>query len=226
MSGAGFGAIAPALELHGVRLDDDARERIERYVALLEHWNRAINLVGARDAPALWQRHILDCLMLESVPRPEHLRRWLDVGSGAGLPGVLLAIVHPHWDVTAVESVARKATFLQEAARTLDLRNLAVLRADVDHLAAAPGFRRFDALVARAFGSLERLLALGGVLLRPGGELWAMKGRRWREEADRLPAALLTLYDADPRVHAYRLDAGGAGVVLVYRRHGPAPTGA
>lgn len=218
---AGFAAIAPVLAAHGIRLDPAAQARIERYAALLAHWNRRVNLVGTRDEAALWHRHILDCLMLEALPRDPALRRWLDAGSGGGLPGVLLAIVHPDWHVTAGERVARKATFLAEAARSLALPNLTVCREDVHRLADAPAFVPYDALVARAFAALEHLLALGRTLLRPGGEVWAMKGRRWEAEAARVPPQVLAAYAARPHVHEYRLPGpGGEGVVLVYHRVG------
>lgn len=232
MSGHGPARIEAALARHGIALDDRQRDGLTRYAALLLHWNRQINLVGARDPDALWQRHLLDCLMLETVPRSPSLRRWLDVGSGAGLPGLVLAIMHPEYQVTVVDSVARKATFLREAARQLGLANTDCIREDVRRLAARPGFAPFDALVARAFGPLAALLELGLTLLRPGGEVWAMKGRRWSDEAGALPAALRDAYAAPPGVHAYRPEpapgepAGDEAVVLVYRRlPGPA-TGA
>jgi 16S rRNA (guanine527-N7)-methyltransferase len=224
MSLRDFNWIDPALIAHGITLDAAQRERIARYAALLEHWNRRINLVGTHDPAALWQRHLLDCLMLETVPRDPALQTWVDAGSGGGLPAVLLAIVHPEYRITAVESVAKKATFLQEAARQLGLSNLTCERRDVWHLAETPGFRPFDALVARAFRPLGDLLALGRRLVRPGGAVWAMKGRRWEEEAAALPPELRAAFPSAPAVHAYRLEPGGEGVILVYRRE--APTGA
>jgi 16S rRNA G527 N7-methylase RsmG len=87
----------------------------------------------------------------------------------------------------------------------------------------APGFAPFDAVVARAFGSLAELLALGAPLLRPGGELWAMKGRRWEAEARQIPPAVRAAFEARPSVYPYRLEDGGAGVVLVYRRRPERP---
>lgn len=229
MSADGLALIQGDLATRGIALEAAQRERLGRYAELLLHWNQRINLVGAHDAPTLWRRHLLDCLLLEAVPRGPALRRWVDVGSGAGLPGVVLAIVHPEYHVTAVESVARKATFLREAARQLGLSNLDCVRQDVHRLAAQPGFAPFDALVARAFGPLSALLRLGQSLLRPGGEVWAMKGRRWEAEARQLPPALQAAYAA-PAVHAYNVSSGpvpagqvgGEGVVLVYRL-APAP---
>ncbi len=230
MSAQPFAAIAPELERHGISVDSATARRIERYAALLEHWNRRINLIGARDAATLWQRHILDCLMLETVPRPASLHTWLDVGSGGGLPGLLLALLHPDDRVTAVESVAKKATFLQEAARQLALGNFTCIHGDVWRLAEAPGFTPSDALVARAFSSLADLLALGCALVRPGGSVWAMKGRRWEAELEAVPPSIRARYEPIPGIHAYRLAPArpavrsatapreGDGWVLVFQR--------
>ena len=232
MSAQPFAAIAPELARHGISVEPATARRIERYADLLARWNRRINLVGARDAATLWQRHILDCLMLETVPRPPGPRTWLDVGSGGGLPGLLLALLHPADRVTAVETVAKKATFLQEAARQLALDNFACIHGDVWRLAEAPGFTPTDVLVARAFGSLADLLALGSTLLRPGGSVWAMKGRRWEAELAAVPQATRAHYEPTPDVHAYRLAppaapgaaaAGdGEGWVLVFHRRAAA----
>jgi 16S rRNA (guanine527-N7)-methyltransferase len=214
------------LAAHTLALSAAQRETIAHYVALLRHWNRRINLVGTQDAETLWQRHVLDCLMLATVPRPPAPRHWIDVGAGAGLPGVLLAILYPADRITAVESVARKATFLREAARQLALANFACAHADVRRLHEEPGFAPVDALVARAFAPLAELLALGPALLLPGGEVWAMKGRRWPAEAAQVPPALLAAYEPAPGVYPYRLGPDADGVVLVYRLHGHRSTGA
>lgn len=209
----------PLLASHGIRLTAAQRRLLADYAALLERWNRRINLVGTRDRATLWRRHVADCLMLETVPRPATPRTWLDVGAGAGLPAVPLAVLHPEDRVLAVETVAKKVTFLQEVARGLPLPNLVPLRGDVYALAGDPAFAPCDVLVARAFAALPALLALGLALLRPGGEVWAMKGRRWEAEAATVPPPVRAGYADGPQVTAYRLDAEEEGCILVYRRH-------
>lgn len=234
MTGPGLALIEGELATHGITLDAVQCDRLARYAALLLHWNRRINLVGTRDPRILWRRHLLDCLMLETVPRRPALHRWLDVGSGAGLPGIVLAIVHPEYHVTTVDSVARKATFLAEATRQLGLPNVTCIRDDARRLATQPGFMPFDALVARAFGPLATLLELGVSLLQPSGEVWAMKGRRWQTEASGLSPALQRAYLAPPQVHPYCLaatpeptgTADAEAVVLIYRRPSAPPTAA
>lgn len=203
-------------------LEDEPRRKIAAYVALLEKWGNRINLTGARAPEELLRRHVLDCLMLETVPRAGGLTRWIDIGSGGGLPGLLVAIVHPGYEVTLAETVAKKATFLAHAARALRLPNVTVLREDIHRTAAAlDAHSRFDGVLARAFADLGVLLKLGGALLRPGGELWAMKGPRWSEELKAAAPALLEPYGPEPEVHPYRLGEGGPEMsVLVFRLQG------
>ena len=207
------------LAARGIAPNPRQRQQIGGYVELLEQWNARINLIGARERTALLHRHILDCLMLETIPRPAGLTRWLDAGSGAGLPGLLIAVMHPEYTVTAVESAAKKATFQQHAARSLGVDNFSAVRGDVWALAGREGAGGdMDVLVARAFAGLPALLELGARVLRPGGELWAMKGRRWAEELEQVPPALAGRYEAGPERHCYRLTGGtGPGVVLVWR---------
>ncbi len=159
--------------------------------------------------------------MLEAVPRGPALHEWLDVGAGAGLPGLLIALLHPEYRVTGTDTVAKKVTFQQEAARVLGLANYTALRADVNRLARDPAAQaRYDAVVARAFADLAVLLPLARALLRPGGELWAMKGARWAEELERVPADARAAFAPEPRRFAYRLDAAGTeAVILVFRKH-------
>lgn len=220
MNPDGLEAIAPVLNASGIRLEPLQRQRILAYVGLLLQWNRRINLTGARDRANLLRRHILDCLMLETVPRADALRSWLDAGSGAGLPGLLIAIMHPDYRVTAMETVAKKVTFQQFAAQTLGLSNYTVLRRDVYRPEeAGEALGTFDVLVARAFAKLAPLLLLATRLLRPGGELWAMKGARWAEELQRVPPEYLRPYEDGYRRITYRLaPAAEEGVVLIYRK--------
>ena len=220
-------SIDAELTSRGITPNPRQRMQIGGFVELLEQWNARINLTGTRERTALLHRHILDCLMLETIPRPAGLTRWLDVGSGAGLPGLLIAIMHPDYQVSAVEKVAKKATFQQHAARSLGVNNFTVIRGDVWTLADKEcALAGMDGLVARAFAELPVLLELSARFLRPGGQLWAMKGRRWAEELKRVPPALMKPYAEGPEHYSYQLTGGsGPGVVLIWRLR-EEPTGA
>jgi 16S rRNA (guanine527-N7)-methyltransferase len=211
--------IEPYLQEAGIALTEAHRSALETLVNLLERWNRRINLTAVRGAQAIAARHILDSLMLERLPWPDSVREFVDVGSGAGLPGLVVALRHPGVRVTSVETVAKKITFQTEAARQMGLANFRPLRRDVFHLARAPeGRAAFDVMTARAFADLKTLLPLAAALLRPGGELWAYKGERAPEEERAVEPEVAGAFDP-PRRTPYRFDAlGVGGVILAYRK--------
>lgn len=212
------------LNAFGIFPDRVQRDRLNQFVELLESWNRRINLTGARDRATLMRRHILDCLMLETVARPSSFGAWADLGSGAGLPAFPLAIMHPEYSVTSVEKVGKKTTFQQFAARALGLKNLTLHKGNIVPLAERmdlnPEFdTMFDAVVARAFAKLPLLMELGAKLLRPGGQLWAMKGNRWREEFSKVSPQHLERFAPGPKTHTYTLEKNARpGLILVWTR--------
>lgn len=219
MPGETFSDIAPLLAREGIALTAAQVRRLERFAALLGHWNQRINLTGERER--LFSRHLLDCLMLARLPLPPGATAALDIGSGAGLPGLVVALLHPQCRVTSVDSAAKKISFQQVAAAELGLENFAPLRDDVHRLAAGEGAGRFDLVMARAFASLPVLLGLAEKLLRPGGVLWAMKGRRLAQEQAALTPAVLAPFETEPLTCPYefpQVDLGG--VLAVYRKKG------
>lgn len=165
-------------------------DRLERYLALLGRWNTAYNLTSVRDPAQMRVQHLADCLAVVA-PLRRHLGdrasvRILDVGSGGGLPGVVLAVSEPGWQVTCVDAVGKKAAFMRQVAGELALPNLHAEHARVEALRAAP----FDVITARAFSSLAELVNLTRPLLAEGGVWTAMKGRRPDDEIAALPAAI------------------------------------
>lgn len=210
--------IEPVLNAKGVRLSARQRLRIDRYAELLLHWNRSINLVG--DAERLYSRHLLDCLLLLAAPWPAEARRVLDVGSGAGLPGLVLAAMRSDLRVDSLETIAKKVTFQQVAAAALDLDNFVPMRRDVYLLAEAPeGRGAYDVIIARAFAGLSELLELSATLLRPGGQLWAMKGHRLAEEQAELPCGLRSRFETPPVEFRYEApQLGTGGVTAIYTK--------
>jgi 16S rRNA (guanine527-N7)-methyltransferase len=140
------------------------------YLALLDRWNRTYNLTAIRDPREMVAKHLLDSLAMHAHVR--NTGTLADLGSGAGLPGIPLAIAVPALEVALVESNGKKARFLREAVRTLRLRNARVAEVRAEAF-DEPGM--FDAITARALATLAELLAVGAHLLRPGGRLLAMK---------------------------------------------------
>ncbi|RKP58492.1 16S rRNA (guanine(527)-N(7))-methyltransferase RsmG [Pararobbsia silviterrae] len=177
----------------GVELDAEQRRKLVDYVALLGKWNAVYNLTAIRDPRQMMIQHVLDSLAI--VP---HLSAngvgareidVLDVGSGGGLPGSVLAIAHPAWRVTLNDIVQKKSAFQTQVKTALALPNLAVVNGRVERL--KPGVdvpRPFEIIVSRAFADLVDFVELSRGVLAPDGRIWAMKGVRPDDEIARLPA--------------------------------------
>ena len=164
-----------------LELPDDAQAKLLAYIDLLVRWNRAYNLTAVRDPVEMVSRHLLDSL---AVLPYLHGVTLADLGSGAGLPGIPLAIARPDSAVTLIESNGKKARFLREAVRSLPLSNVVVEQARVQEALGT-----FDTVTARAFASLPDMLAWGGHLLAPKGHWLALKGRVEPVEIDAVPCS-------------------------------------
>jgi len=155
-------------------LPSGARERLLAYLALLAKWNRTYNLTAIRDPLAMVAQHLLDSLsVLPHLPLAAQHARLADAGSGAGLPGIPLAIARPGWHVALAESSQKKAAFLRQAAIELALHNVEVHEGRVEAWRPQP---LFDLVISRAFATLADFIAACRHLVIPGGTLAAMKG--------------------------------------------------
>lgn len=175
-------ALAAGLAALGLTLDADARQRLLAYLRLVEKWNRVYNLTAVRDTDQMVPQHLLDSLAVAPHLRGESL---LDVGSGAGLPGLPLAIARPAMAVTLIEASHKKSAFLKQVAIELALPNLEVVNARVEAWEAP---RAYDVVISRAFSDLAEFAALAGRHVAPGGVLAAMKGVYPYEELAQLPS--------------------------------------
>jgi 16S rRNA (guanine527-N7)-methyltransferase len=157
----------------------------ERYAHLLATEGVVRGLIGPREAPRLWERHLLNCALLgQAVPTGAGV---CDIGTGAGLPGLVLALSRPDLSLTLVEPLLRRTTFLEEAVDELGLTNVEVVRARAEALHDS---RDFDVVTSRAVAPLDRLLAWSMPLVRQGGHLVAMKGSSVGEEVEAARPAL------------------------------------
>lgn len=163
---------AGALEILG--------DRLLAYLVLLQRWNAAYNLTAIRDPAQMVSKHLLDSLAIA----PYFDGVIADIGSGAGLPGIPLALAHPHLQITLVESNRKKARFLREALRVLEIANARVAQSRAECL-DEPG--QYDCLVSRAFSSLAGFVHVGAHLLKADGRMLAMKGVLPLDEIAALP---------------------------------------
>ena len=184
------GAVAqPAPELQGREAEaaqslfGDRLELAQRYVEHLASSGIVRGLIGPREAPRLWGRHVLNCAVVEAlIPQDA---RVADVGSGAGLPGLCLAIARPDLELTLIEPLERRVTWLNEIVQDLQLENVQVLRARGEQVEELPGGSAPDVVTARAVSALGGLLDFTLPLLQGSGELLALKGRSAQQEIDK-----------------------------------------
>ncbi len=181
-------ALADGISALGLSLSEDAQKQLLDYMALIQKWNKVYNLTALLDPQEILTHHLLDSL--SAVGPLMHQTRplggafsFLDVGSGGGLPGVVIAICCPGVNVTCVDAVSKKAAFVQQVAASLKLGNLKGLHARVETLSGP-----FDVIGSRAFASLPDFVNWSSGALADGGVWMAMKGKLPEEEMSALPS--------------------------------------
>jgi 16S rRNA (guanine527-N7)-methyltransferase len=167
-----------ALEL---TLDGETQQRLLNYIELIGKWNRAYNLTAIREPEKMVSHHLLDSL---AVAPHLHAKRLLDVGSGAGLPGIPLALAKPEMHVTLLDSNHKKSAFLNQAVMELKLKNAEVCS---DRVESRQNLHGFDVIISRAFSDICEFVRIARHLLEPGGLFAAMKGLHPYEEIEKLP---------------------------------------
>jgi 16S rRNA (guanine527-N7)-methyltransferase len=191
-------ALRPLLQEGGTQLNvllsDSVQQKLLDYVALLAKWNAVYNLTAIRDPRQMLIQHILDSLAIIPSVAKRNPCTALDVGSGGGLPGIVMAIVLPDCHVTLNDIVHKKTAFQSQAKLQLGLTNLSVVTGRVESLqpgVEVPG--KFDLIVSRAFAELADFVTLARHLVADEGRIFAMKGVRPEAEIARLPAGATVL---------------------------------
>ena len=173
--------LAAGIAALGIVVPADAQQRLLDYLALIGKWNKAYNLTAVREPEKMLTHHLLDSLaVLPHVRGP----RVLDVGTGAGLPGIPLALARPDWQFTLLDSNQKKTTFLRQAMIELKLGNVEVACARVETWSAP---QLFNTVVSRAFSEISEFLVLAGKHCTKDGVMIAMKGIYPRDELAHLP---------------------------------------
>lgn len=202
----------------GVALSDSQAERLLAYSTLMLKWNKVYNLTALRDPASVLTHHLLDSLAAIAPLQREWAGkgRLLDVGSGGGLPGVVIAIMRPDLEVSCLDAVAKKAAFVQQVAAELELPNLRGLHARVESLAGS-----YEVISSRAFASLPDFFNGSMNLLAPGGVWLAMKGKVPADELAVVPKGVSVF-------HVEQLTVPGldAERCIVWARKAAAETGA
>lgn len=185
MSGDLAAGLSAGVQALGLGLSADQQQRLLDYVAMIQKWNKVYNLTALRDPADMLTHHLLDSLTA-IAPLSRHTQgqpiKVLDVGSGGGLPGVVLAICMPELSVTCVDTVAKKAAFVQQVAVSLKLPNLRGVHARVESLTDP-----YQVICSRAFASLSDFVTWSRSAMAEGGVWMAMKGKKPQNEMDALP---------------------------------------
>ncbi|OOZ39388.1 16S rRNA (guanine(527)-N(7))-methyltransferase RsmG [Solemya pervernicosa gill symbiont] len=162
-------------------LSAEVQQKFMDYIALMLKWNRVYNLTSVRKPALMVTRHLLDSLVvLQHIKEP----RLLDVGSGAGLPGIPLALARPDWQIVLLDGNAKKTRFMTQAVADLGLQNVKVVHERVELFKPE---QPFDTIISRAFSTVENMTEMAGGLLAPEGRLLAMKGVYPLAELEMLP---------------------------------------
>lgn len=172
------------LKSAGIFLSDQQKQQLIGYVEMLHKWNKAYNLTSVRDPEQMLVRHILDSIVVEP-----HLSgdRFIDVGTGPGLPGIPLAIVRPQSHFTLLDSLGKRVRFLKQVQHELKLENISPVQSRVEDFPAEPPF---DGVISRAFASLTDMVTWCHHLPGPQGRFYALKGVLPQDEIAALPAGL------------------------------------
>ena len=183
--------LAPTFAALGLAATPQQVQQLLQYLDLLQRWNATYNLTAVRDRQSMLTQHLADCLaVVLPLTRVLPQGRVLDVGSGGGLPGAVLAIMCPALGVTCVDTVGKKAAFVRQVAGALGLHNLQSAHARVEALALPA----FDLITSRAFASLADFTSLTRSLLAPGGVWMAMKGKNPDAELAQLPPGVAVFH--------------------------------
>jgi 16S rRNA (guanine527-N7)-methyltransferase len=190
------GSLTEVIAELGLQVTPEVFDSFLGYLDLLQRWNGTYNLTAVRDPQDMLRQHLADCLAVvgpmarqlgsatsDSGSSVARSLRVLDVGSGGGLPGVVLALMFPQWQVVCVDTVGKKAAFIRQVAVELGLRNLGAEHARVEALKGEP----FDVITSRAFASLVDFTQLSRASLAPQGVWMAMKGKTPADELSALP---------------------------------------
>ncbi len=169
----------------GIGLDETRVRQLLAYLSLLSKWNAVYNLTAIRSPEAMVTHHILDSLAVADALK--ETKSLLDVGSGGGLPGIVIAIMYPDMPVSLIDIVQKKTAFLSQVRAELHLKNVMVHTGRVEKLQTA---EKFDGIISRAFSDLSLFASLSEHLLSDGGRFYAMKGMLPKEEIEALPAGL------------------------------------
>ncbi|HHW45642.1 MAG TPA: 16S rRNA (guanine(527)-N(7))-methyltransferase RsmG [Clostridiales bacterium] len=207
----------------GLELDGQAKQRLCLYSRLLIEWNQKINLTAITEPAEIAEKHFLDSLMLLKFINIPQNARLIDVGTGAGFPGMVLKIARPDIKLTLVDSLNKRVTFLKELSAHLGLET-EIIHARAEELGSGPLYRdSFDIATARAVAQLNVLCEYCLPFVKPGGSFLALKGPDPQEEVDGARNAIKILSGGLSAIHSYVLPASGGRTIVDIKKISQTP---
>jgi len=164
--------LVTGLEALGIKNQDNLIDKLLIYINLLVKWNQTYNLTAITEESHIITHHLLDCLSVIKIIKAKNI---LDVGSGAGLPGLILALYFPDKEITMVDKVGKKTAFIQQVIGEFSLNNAKVLNSRVEDM---KNYRDYDGIISRAFSDMETMIKLTSHLLLEGGNWYGMKSKK------------------------------------------------
>ncbi len=210
VAGKDFTIFSQAFKIHSVK------DKIKKYYELLVKWNEKVNLVSISDEEEFVRKHVRDTEKI--IPHLKGVGTLVDLGSGAGLPGILIKILKPKIDVTLVEATRKKVSFCEEVVRSLKLKNILPIWGRVEDEGLMRGLGAFDAVVSRATWELKKYVIIAGRYVGSGGICIAMKGSKWAEELQEAANVIEESNFEHISTEEYELDGGEKRAILVFKK--------
>ncbi|MCG8333386.1 MAG: 16S rRNA (guanine(527)-N(7))-methyltransferase RsmG [Proteobacteria bacterium] len=211
-------------EFPNLKLSENSLVKLEQYLDLLFFWNKKINLTAIRERDVAIVKHLLDSIVVLNIKKIKHLKELttghvIDFGSGAGFPGIVLAICQPEMNLVSIDKAGKKIAFQQQLVRQLSVNNVQPLQTRLQDLIKIQVNKlAYDVIISRAFDQIKNILYFGEHLLKPNGYFLLWKGERWQEEMKETDNSLLGKHKL-LLSHRYEFEEfGHGGVILLIQK--------
>ncbi|MBU3914001.1 16S rRNA (guanine(527)-N(7))-methyltransferase RsmG [bacterium] len=211
-------------EFPDLNISEEKISLIDQYLNMLSHWNSKINLTAIRDINQMITKHILDSLAVYKTPfnkYPDSLFKGkiLDVGSGAGIPGIILSICDPTLEISSIDKAKKKIMFQDHVKSHLGLKKFLPIDDRLENLSKkSDHVQSYDFIISRAFDQIKGLLNFGDIFLKSGGHLVLWKGKKWREEMEDVPSNTLKKFCLKSTTDYLFQEENHGGTIVIFQK--------
>ena len=206
-------------EAYGITVSPDLSEKLNIYAELLKEWNEKINLTAITDDEGIAVKHFLDCLLVSKAAQFKDGNRVIDVGTGAGFPGLVIAAAYPQVDVTLLDSTGKKLKVVEDIAQKMGVKNVTIVHMRAEDAGKKPEFReQYDFATARAVAELRVLLEYTLPFVKVGGKFLSLKAATAKEEIDGASNSLKTLGGKIDSINDFTLPGGDKRAIIKVKK--------